>query len=122
LLRFKIKVVIKFGDRGFLDHDGELVVWPVREGERKKRAHVLVGRRDSSRGIGESAACAWDSELGVRLGDEDENEKFSVALRTLAKPPCVIADDSFAKPACAPNAAPTGWSSDVGIQIIVEAA
>ena len=32
----------------------------------------------------------------------------SVALRTLPNPPCVIADDSLAKPACAPNAAPTG--------------
>jgi hypothetical protein len=31
----------------------------------------------------------------------------SVALRTLPNPPCVIADDSLAKPACAPSAAPT---------------
>ena len=46
----------------------------------------------------------------------------SVALRTLPNPPCVIADDSLAKPACAPSAAPTGWSSEVGTQIMVEAA
>ena len=46
----------------------------------------------------------------------------SVALRTLPKPPCVIADESLAKPACAPSAAPTGWSSEVGMQIMVEAA
>jgi cation diffusion facilitator CzcD-associated flavoprotein CzcO len=32
----------------------------------------------------------------------------SVALRTAPNPPCMIADESLAKPACAPNAAPTG--------------
>jgi len=41
----------------------------------------------------------------------------SVALRTLPNPPHRIASDSFAKPACAPKAAPTGWSSEVGTQM-----
>jgi len=31
-----------------------------------------------------------------------------------------MADDSLAKPACAPNAVPTGWASEVGMQIIVD--
>jgi hypothetical protein len=46
----------------------------------------------------------------------------SVALRTSANPPSRIADDRRENPACAPSAAPTGWSSEVGTQIIVEAA
>jgi hypothetical protein len=46
----------------------------------------------------------------------------SVVLRTWVNPPSRIADERRANPACAPNAAPTGWSSEVGTQIIVEAA
>ena len=46
----------------------------------------------------------------------------SAALRTLRKPPCLMAPETRANPACAPRAAPTGWSSEVGTQTMVEAA
>ena len=46
----------------------------------------------------------------------------SAALRTLRKPPCLMASETRANPACAPRAAPTGWSSEVGTQTMVEAA
>jgi hypothetical protein len=40
-----------------------------------------------------------------------------VAKSSLADQP-----DSLAKPACAPSAAPTGWSGEVGTQTIVDPA
>lgn len=46
----------------------------------------------------------------------------SAALRRLRKPPSLMVSETRAKPACAPRAAPTGWSSEVGTQIMVEAA
>ena len=46
----------------------------------------------------------------------------SVARRTEANPPAVMTSRSFASPACAPSAAPTSCDSEVGTQIIVEAA
>jgi hypothetical protein len=58
-------------------------------------------------------AAAWRS--GPRAGLRPQGRAsstmlkgVSVALRTLPNPPCVIADESLAKPACAPSAAPTG--------------
>ena len=46
----------------------------------------------------------------------------SVARRILVKPPVVMTSRSLASPACAPSAVPTSCDSEVGIQIIVEAA
>jgi hypothetical protein len=46
----------------------------------------------------------------------------SVARRILVKPPAVMTSRSLASPACAPSAEPTSCDSEVGTQIIVEAA
>jgi hypothetical protein len=46
----------------------------------------------------------------------------SVARRILVKPPAVMTSRSLASPACAPSADPTSCDSEVGTQIIVEAA
>jgi AAA ATPase domain len=69
-----------------------------------------------------------DSALYPIIGHIERAANFArednakTRLDKLEAAPCVIADDSLAKPACAPSAAPTGWSSEVGMQIMVEAA
>jgi len=80
------------------------------------RAIAVVCTASKSGRRREIAACpsaAWRRGLSGNLQPQGRASNtilkgVSVALRTLANPPCVIADDSLAKPACAPNAAPTG--------------
>jgi hypothetical protein len=45
----------------------------------------------------------------------------SVARRNLVNPPLITTSRKRASPACAPNASPTSWLFDAGVQIIVEA-
>jgi hypothetical protein len=60
----------------------------------------VVGRRD--RIFGEQPRLRQGRASNTML------KGVSVALRTLAKPTSLIAEDIFANPACAPKAAPTG--------------
>jgi hypothetical protein len=71
-------------------------------------------------GIAETRTLALDLAQG--LASRIMLKGVSVAFWTWPNPPSLISEDNLAKPACAPSAAPTGWSRDVGTQIIVEPA
>ena len=95
-----------------------LTIWPRHEHREVMRNEgvediPLLGRTFRATKISryrEGAEGNWTRLVGLSQGRASNTmlNGVSAALRTRSNPPSLMTDDSFAKPACAPSAAPTG--------------
>ena len=109
-------------------------------GSRRWRVLVVDDNRDAAASLamlltlmGHDTRTAHDGLEGLELAEAFRPELvlldiglpklngYETCRRIREKPPDLTISVSFASPACAPSAAPTSCSSDVGTQIMVEA-
>src|SRR5206468_10200598 len=93
----------------------------------RRPAYVAARARQGCRRV--AAASAWPYTAATRRNGEDQIRAsrirlkgVSAARRKRVSPPSRATLRSLASPACAPSARPTSWSSEAGVQIMVDAA
>src|SRR5207248_6712865 len=97
--------------------------WNARDcGERGGGKHLLQSGHGSSPWLVDCFPGIADGRKFQARASRIMLKGVSVARRKRLKPPALATSRNLASPAWAPSARPTSWSSDVGVQTMVEPA